>query len=786
MDKNLVTLEFDKILSLLSNEAGVNDAKDLALSLRPSKNLESAQTLLTQTDNAYVLIAKFGAPSFYGMENITNSLRRAAAGASLTLGELIKISKTVRSLRILLEWREKSQSIKTVMDHHFESISSNKFLEQSIDNAIISEEELSDNASPALSSIRRKIRNAGEKIKSQLDKMIRSSTYQKYLQENIVTQRDGRYVVPVKAEHKNEVQGLVHDSSSSGATLFIEPMSVVQANNEIKILKSQELDEIERIIMELSSLAGSFADGIIDGYDSAVQINLIFAKAQLAYKMKATMPILNDKGQINLKNARHPLIDPKTVVPTNIEIGYGFNSLIVTGPNTGGKTVSLKTTGLLCLMAMSGLMLPVSENSHISHFKNVLADIGDEQSIEQSLSTFSSHMTNIISILKRCDDNSLVLIDELGSGTDPVEGAALAMAIIEAMRQKGVKLMATTHYAELKEYALKTAGVENACCEFDVSTLSPTYKLLIGIPGKSNAFAISQKLGMNLNIIERAKELVSKESSEFESVMQKLEASRQETEKKLKLANEQMQIARSEAAKAKKISEEVEKKADKEIEDAKSRASLIVSRTRAQAEDLIRELELIKKMGNKALSAQQKAMLKSGIKNLENSSDPIEKKDTGEYVLPRPLKIGDDVKIFDIDKAATVLEINGDNILVQAGIIKTRVDIKNLRLIENKKKEKSKASSGHRTVTKKLVEQSASLSVDLRGMDSYEAIMEVEDFIDRAVRQNISQITIIHGKGTGVLRNAVQAHLRKNSSVRSYRLGVFGEGESGVTIAELK
>ena len=789
MEKYHRALELDKILNMLASETSCEDARKMAIDLKPAESLEEAQKLLQQTDDAYILVAKFGAPSFYGLTDITNAVRRAEAGGALNLTELLRIEASLRVIRAVCEWRNKSASIKTTLDYRFETLQPNKYLEDKINSVVKNEEEINDNASQTLANIRRKIVNAGQRVKDQLDKMVKSSTYQKYLQDAIVTQRDGRYVVPVKAEFRNEIKGLVHDTSASGATVFIEPMGVVEANNDIRLLRSQEKDEIERILYELSGEVGSFAGGICTSYHMLTELNLIFAKAHLAYKMKATLPKINDQGKIVVKRARHPLIDKNKVVPTDFELGTSFDTLVITGPNTGGKTVSIKTIGLFCLMAMCGLMLPCAENSEVSFFDRILVDIGDEQSIEQSLSTFSAHMVNIIKILELADSKSLVLIDELGAGTDPVEGAALAVAVIEALRIKHVRLAATTHYAELKEFALKTDGVENGSCEFDVNTLSPTYRLLIGVPGKSNAFAITKRLGMRPDIVARAKNLVSTESSEFEEVVSKLEHSRQKLEKENEALRKDRISVEKKLKEVEKLKEKAEKDSQKELEEARRQAGLIVSRTRAQAENLMEELEKLRKQRDKFMTAEQKQQLKAGIRNLEETSNPVEeKKPDDNYVLPRPLKVGDDVIIYDLGKEATVLEIpkEGDQILVQAGIIKTRIPLSNLRLFSNRQKKKQGVGKDKRTVKVVSASQDVSLDVDVRGMSSEEAIMEVDSFIDRCVRQGIATVTIIHGKGTGVLRNAIGQHLRKHPSIRSYRLGTYGEGESGVTIAELK
>ena len=550
MDKNYRALELDKILEMVAAEASCPDGAELARAIQPVYTAAEARRLLEETDAAFVLMAKFGGPSFYGLRNVTNALRRAQAGGGLGLPELLAVGGTLRAIRSLKQWHEKSASVKNALTPRFEILAPNKYLEEKIFTCIVSEEEVADAASPALAAIRRKIRAASVRAREQLDKLIRSTSHQKHLQEAIVTQRGGRYVVPVKAEYRGEIPGLVHDTSASGATVFIEPMSVVEANNEIRVLQSDEQEEIQRILLELSGEAGEFADAIIESYQYAVQLDLIFAKAQVAYQMKAVVPVIDENRRTVLHRARHPLIPKDKVVPTDLSLGESFDALIITGPNTGGKTVALKTLGLLTLMAMCGLMIPAGEGSRVAVYRHILADIGDEQSIEQSLSTFSSHMVNIVKILKISGPESLVLLDELGAGTDPVEGAALATAIIEELRKKGARLACTTHYAELKAYALQTDGVENACCEFDVATLRPTYRLLIGVPGKSNAFAISRRLGMDGAIVDRAGELVSQESTAFEEVVGRLEESRRNMEDQLEQARSAARDAQEKAKEA--------------------------------------------------------------------------------------------------------------------------------------------------------------------------------------------------------------------------------------------
>ncbi len=783
MDKNYRALELDKILDLVAAETTCDDAAEAVRSIEPVKSAGEAQLLLEETDAAFVLMAKFGGPSFRDLKNVSNPLRRAQAGGSLGMRELLDVAGTLRSIRSLQSWHDKSAGMRTALSDRFSVLTPNKYLEEKIFTSIVSEEEMADAASPALATIRRKIRNASARARDQLDKLVRSPAHQKHLQESIITQRGGRYVVPVKAEFRGEVPGLVHDTSSSGATVFIEPMSVVEANNEIRVLQSEELEEINRILRELSAEAGEFADSIIHSYKCAVELNVIFAKAQTAYRMKAVTPTVREDGVTELHAARHPLIHKEKVVPTDISLGKSFDTLIITGPNTGGKTVALKTVGLLSLMAMCGLMIPAGEGSEVSVFDHILADIGDEQSIEQSLSTFSAHMTNIISILKAADEKSLVLLDELGAGTDPVEGAALAAAIIEELRGKGVKLACTTHYAELKAYALQTPGVENGCCEFDVESLRPTYRLLIGVPGKSNAFAISKRLGLEERIVDRAGELVSRESSEFEKVIGRLEEDRRKLQDELELAKKAAARARDSIREAEAKQAEAGVQAKRELEQARKEATDIVAKTRRQADALLNELDEMRRQKNKSLSAEQKARLRSDMRDMEASADPVHRREVGDYTLPRELRTGDNVLIFDLDKKAVVLEAPRDGqVLVQAGIIKTRVDVKNLRLLEEKQKDRPRG----RTVTKNVSAPEAGTSLDLRGMNADEALMEVDSFLDRVGRMGLAQVTIIHGKGTGVLRAAVQKHLRRCPGVKSFRLGAFGEGESGVTIVELK
>lgn len=794
-NRHFKTLELDKILERLGEYTSCEDARRAAAGLEPQTSLETAKALMNQTRDAHMLLARFGGPSFGGLKNISNSLRRADAGSVLSMRELLDIAAVLRVIRGLEQWRSTNAGVETILDIFFGSLSPNKFLEDTINNAIMSEDEMSDNASPALYDIRRKIRVQESRVREQLDKLTHSQKYSKFLQESIITMRNGRLVVPVKNEHRNEVPGLVHDTSSSGATIFIEPMPVVEANNEIKVLQSKEREEIERILFEISATAGSFADNIIASYECAVELNVIFAKAHLAYSMNASVPELNNRGIINLRAARHPLIDKKSVVCVDISLGEDFDTLVITGPNTGGKTVSIKTIGLLTLMAMCGLMIPVNDQSSVSVFENILADIGDEQSIEQSLSTFSSHITNIIDIIEQANSRSLVLIDELGAGTDPVEGAALAMSVLETLNKKGAKIAATTHYAELKAYALETDRVENGCCEFDVKTLRPTYRLLIGVPGRSNAFAISERLGMDSQTVNRARELVSMENIRFEDVVDKLEANRLELEKSRNEAQELKGQVISELEKAKELRSAAQAVRDKELENAKSQALRITEQAKREANNLMQELDKLKKERDKTkdaaeLARRARATIKHSIEAIDAASDPVVEciESDDEYVLPRPLIIGDNVIIGELGRQATVLSLPDKNemVEVQAGVLKTRVKLQGLRLIEGSSNKKQTDRKRNVSTVESRLNMNVQTKLDLRGLMVEECLLELDRFIDSSLRSGLNEFTIVHGKGTGALRAAVQKYLKGCPYVKSFRLGAFGEGESGVTIVQLK
>lgn len=790
MNKNHKTLELDLILEKLAAECSCDDAKDLARGLKPACDMAEVEMLLQQTEDAFSLLARFGGPSFSGLKNVNNSLHRAAAGGSLNPKELLDIAYCLRALRTLDEWRNHSSGVKTSLDFFFEGITSNKYLETKILSCIVSEEEIADKASDTLFDIRKKIRSKENSIREKLDSLIHSSHYQQFLQEAIITQRNGRFVVPVKAECRGNVPGLVHDTSSTGATVFIEPASVVDANNDIKVLQGKERDEIMRILYELSAESGDFAESIKHSYESAIRLNLIFAKAHLAYKMKATKPILNNEGIICLKKARHPLIDPKKVVATDIALGDEYDTLVITGPNTGGKTVSLKTLGLLTLMIMCGLLIPVADRSRVSVFNNILVDIGDEQSIAQSLSTFSSHMVNIIDIMKKADDKSLILIDELGAGTDPVEGAALAVSIIEALREKGAIIAATTHYAELKAYALDTPGVTNGCCEFDIETLRPTCKLLIGVPGRSNAFAILKHLGMTQDVIDNAKAIVGSDNRDFEAVLEKLEASRHALEEERKVAEEMTERARKIEEKAQSEMDKIETLKARELDKAKREAQKLIDAAERKSSQFLLELDKLKKEQTSSnateIARKTRRAVKAQMGEMDDLINPNELADNWDYdyKLPRNPVPGDRIVIKGIGEGE-VLEFKNNNVFVKSGLLKTRVKLSDIMILDKPKKKPVKTQHNvYRTSSR--ADADVKTEIDMRGETVDEALSELGLFIDRCVLNNIEEIRIIHGKGTGALRSAVTDYLKTHPNVSEYRLGRYGEGENGVTIAKLK
>lgn len=790
MNSNHKTLELHKILTMLSEKASNPITKEKALSIKPSSDFETVKKELSKTSDAYELSCKFGNPPFYNFKDISDCLNRASSDGKLSLKEMLDVRYLLMQCREISEWYSQCSETENTLSYLFSSVVPNKSLEKRIELSVLSE-ELADTASDELEKIRKKIIRSGMKVREHLDKMIKSSTVQKSLQENIVTIRDGRYVLPVKAEHKNNVEGLVHDVSSSGSTLFIEPMAVVEENNNIRVLKALEQEEIERIIKEISAECGAFAEQLIRNMSYIAELNLYFSKADLGIEMRGSVATITDSGKVILKKARHPLIDKNKVVPISLSLGEDYNVLIITGPNTGGKTVSLKTVGLLTLMTMCGLMIPAEEGSIITVFKDVLVDIGDEQSIEQSLSTFSSHMNRVADILKKSDKDTLVLLDELGSGTDPVEGSALAVSIIESLKNKGTKLMVTTHYQDIKLYALDTPNVENASCEFDISTLRPTYKLIIGSPGKSNAFAISSKLGIPDDIIEYAKSLVTEENKRFENIFENLEKLRSE----LEFNNEEAEKLREELEiKTKEINEKqklIDDNYEKELENARIKAMHIVENVQERSDELLDELAEIRKQKDKsnfsALTVDAKSKAKSALNDMYKQANPVVKK-TDDYKLPRPLKRGDTVYITDIDKNGIVAgEVDGSGyVFVQTGIMKTKVNISKLRLVEAQKPAQNKSKGVSKKGIQSKVTRKVELELDIRGQAADEGVFEVQRFIDSAVMSGVKMVTVIHGKGTGILRNAVHKELKSNSSVKTFRLGIYGEGEDGVTIVELK
>lgn len=789
-----MTLELHKILELLANECSSEMSKKLALKTHPIYELSKVKKEIDKTDTAFNLSVKFGTPAFHNISDITDSIKLADTGSTLSLKNLLKIKDVLVQSHELINYRNQFSDEQTVLDYLFDSLLANEFLEKKLQASIINEEELADDASPELSRIRKKINQASVKIRENLEKMIRSKSTQKYLQEAIITVRDGRFVVPVKTENKSDVPGLIHATSGSGSTIFVEPISVVEANNDIQILIGEEKDEINRIIAELSSLCADFKEQFFSNLNAIKQLDLYFSKANLAAKMNAIPPIISDNGVIHLKKARHPLIDKEKVVPIDFSMGNDKHVVVITGPNTGGKTVILKTVGLLTLMTMCGLLIPVSDGSKISIFNKILVDIGDSQSIEQNLSTFSSHINKVIDIIKTADNKSLVLLDELGSGTDPVEGAALAVSIINKLKENGAEIVTTTHYQELKMYALETDGIVNASCEFDAKTLQPTYKLIFGTPGKSNAFEIALKLGMDEEIIDSSKRLINSENKQFETVLERLENERQQYEKNRITAEALKTELNRLKNELEQERDELEKSKQSIIDKASREANAIITRVERESDVLLDELKEIKKQKNKdnfekrAIDAKHKA--KNTINKLYNEANPVNSKKGNEYKLPRPLRKGDNVLITDTNAKGIVVTPPDDSgyCYIQAGIMKTKIHISKLRLKEkekvtlNNKKIESKVSTKN---VQSVASRKASFELDIRGYAVDEGLYELDRFIDNAILSHIGVITIIHGKGTGVLKNAVRNHLKHHKQVKSSRRGVYGEGEDGVTVAEL-
>ena len=793
-DKSIRTLELPAVLEVLAQKAVSEAARERCRKLYPSSDLDEVRRLLDETDAARTRLGLYGSPAFSGVKDVSAALTRADHGGMLNTRELLDIAGLLTASRRVSEYDRDRQGEATVLDHYFSALHTNKYLEDRIRGAILDEETIADTASPELADIRRKMRVAATKGRQILQRIISSPSYAKVLQEALITQRDGRFVVPVKAECKGSLPGLVHDISSSGATLFVEPMGVVQANNELKELQAREEREIERILRQLSADCGDQMENILYDYDILVHLDVIFARAQLSYQMSAARPEVRRRGGIVLRRARHPLLDPAKAVPISVELGQQFDTLVITGPNTGGKTVTLKTLGLLCLMAQCGLHIPADDGSVVRVFDRVLADVGDEQSIEQSLSTFSAHMANIVQILQQADEQSLLLFDELGAGTDPVEGAALAIAVIQEVRSRGALTAATTHYAELKTFAMTTAGVENASCEFDVQTLRPTYRLLIGIPGKSNAFAISRRLGLDEHVIEAARAQMDSESVRFEDVLTQLEEKRQRLERAQSEADRLWQQREEDARKVRTFREQMEKAKENARSKGEAEAKRIVREAQAKVDAIFAELDELRRQQQKRADFQQMNDARANVRRGLNEAEAlVRSRESDSEPIPapsRPIRVGDQVELPGVNRAAEVLTVNADGSLVlQAGKMKMTVKRGQVRLLETaeeiqkKKKQQSRAQSSSPKI--QLASRAAS-ELDIRGYETLEAESVVDNYIDSAVMAKLGSVTIIHGKGTGALRKAVHEILRRNKAVKSFRLGRYGEGEAGVTIVELK
>ncbi|WP_432408682.1 endonuclease MutS2 [Wukongibacter sp. M2B1] len=786
-ERSIRVLEYIKIKEKLKKLATSWLGKDLIDELKPINDINEVRDRLSETSEAVSIIIQKGSVPFGPIYDLARYLKVAEIGSYLYPGQLLEVGDTLRTARVLKNFIKAPDLEEfTPLQSLISNISTYKNIEDRIEEAIISADEISDNASYELKSIRRQIENKNSSIRNKLNSMINSSRTQKFLQDAIITIRQDRFVVPVKAENKRDVPGLVHDQSSSGATLFIEPMAIVEMNNELKELKLKEKAEIERILREISAEVGEVSENIKINQDILAKLDFVFAKAKLSIDMRAMEPKLNSDGYIRIKNGRHPLIDVKEVIPTNIWIGDKFNTLLITGPNTGGKTVTLKTVGLMVLMTQSGLHIPADYGTEISIFNQVYADIGDEQSIEQSLSTFSSHMTNIVEILKRASDRDLVILDELGSGTDPTEGAALAMAILTHLYDVGVKTIATTHYSELKQFALANEGVENASVEFDVETLSPTYRLLIGVPGKSNALEISRRLGLSEEIINKSKEFITNEDIEFEEIISSIESNRKTAEKE---RDEAIRL-RLEVQKLKddyeKNYQKLKNQKDREIREAKEEARTLLKETKREADEIIKELRDISKDVGKERNKKIEELRKKMKGSIDALHEPVHfAEEISDSKPPKSVQSGDRVKVLNLNQEGTVLSKPNQSgeVSVQVGIMKINVNISNLRLLKDTKKDIKKTSIGSIMKSKT---QTIRNEIDLRGKNIEESLIEIDKYLDDAYLSNLQQITIIHGKGTGALRKGIKEFLRKHSHVKAFREGVYGEGGSGVTIVDLK
>ncbi len=789
-EKSIRTLELPRVLEMLAEEAVSEPAKEQALALRPAENIYDAKDWMAETTAAARLIAIKGSPSFSSVRDPGSALKRAEMGGALSMPTLLEIAALLTASRRIKAYLDDDTAVETCINKYFDQLQPDKYLEERITNSILNEDEMADAASPALADIRRKIRVANSRVRETLQRIITSPAHSKHLQEAIITQRSGRYVVPVRSEFKGEISGLVHDVSSSGSTFFIEPVQVVNLNNEIRELQANEKKEIERILAELSNEVAGSAGQIRHNYEMLVRLDLIFAKGKFSYKLHAAEPDFKEDGfAVSFRRARHPLLDKKTAVPVTVSLGESFDTLVVTGPNTGGKTVTLKTIGLLTLMASCGLHIPADDGSYVSLFNGIYADIGDEQSIEQSLSTFSSHMTNIVKILDEAGEGSMILFDELGAGTDPIEGAALAVSIILYARAAGARIAATTHYAELKEFALTTQGVENASCEFDVETLKPTFRLLIGVPGKSNAFAISKRLGLNEMVIASAQSLIDEESRKFEDVLANLEKERQRLEAESLEAEKLRREAEEEVRKARKFRSDAEKERSRARDRANREAQHIIAQAREEVDAILAEInELRRRQAEEDMTEElnrARSELKGRLNAMDDKLRPKQKKQRGKKP-PRPLKAGDTVKLLNIGTTGTVLTPpdSSGNLTVQAGILKVSLKQDEVELVEYTPPA-DPVKAYVTTPKRELGTRKVSTELDLRGMTTDEALHDLEQFLDEAIMSNLNTVTIIHGKGTGALRAAVQQYLRGNRHVKSFRAGVFGEGEMGVTVVEL-
>ena len=787
-EKSIQTLELPRVLERLAEQAVTEEGKAQALRLRPLTDADDVQRRLEETTAAVGMMTLRGTPSLSGVKPVSASLQRADMGGALNTRELLGVAAVLRAARSAKEYADgREGSAKTCIDHLFRSLTANRFLEEKITGSILGEDEIADSASPELADIRRHIRATASKVRDILQKLI-SSSQARYLQEAIITQRNDRYVVPVKSECKNDVPGLVHDVSSSGGTFFIEPMGVVKANNELRELQAREEKEIERILAELSAEAAAHKEDIQQDYDLLVLLDGIFARAKLSMRMNACAPRIARRG-VRLRRARHPLLDPARAVANDLALGEAYDTLVITGPNTGGKTVTLKTIGLLTLMAQCGLHIPVDDDSQIVVFHRVLADVGDEQSIAQSLSTFSSHMTNIVGILQEADDATLILFDELGAGTDPIEGAALAAAIIESARELGALVAATTHYAELKVYAMTTPGVENASCEFNVETLAPTYRLLVGIPGKSNAFAISERLGLPKYIIQKAAARIDAENVRFEDVLTQLDEQRQAMEREKEAARKLRREMEDSAKVAREYREKLEKERAKAVEKAQAEARAILEEARSTADGVFKELNEMRRRQRREEDWQADNDRRAGLKRQLNEAEGKLGARSEEPAPPptRPAVAGDTVELVKMGTQATVISVGKDGSLqLQAGILKISAKQDEVRVVEGETQTQKEAKRFIQRTEHQLRSLGASPEVDLRGMMVDEALGALDLFLDNAVMGKLTQVTVIHGKGTGAVRRAVREHLKRSRYVKGFRPGRYGEGEDGVTVVDLK